>query len=325
MRSELELGDDRALFVLHVFRELSDVFGELAALGIGGDEIAEVVGVIAHHRGELAEVVRPGFLHLVGNDGDGDIDAVEDVADVVEDAGGDLGHAGLAGGGHELLVRFLEFAGAFLDDVFNPLVPVLQPRLAIGDLAHFPEALPDGNHEENVLKQDPAGVLDPAPRAGGQHAKDRLRPEDATREMVRGHHNGRRNQHLPVAINRQECQRTEHMKMRFEAAAGQVNQEGRGEHLAHGNGMPRDRLAGLFPDQPDGKAGDGPADEYRGPDVDVDLALGANPGAGRNPDGGGNPGEPLENHQVGKQTVGPAIDAVLMLFKEFLAAFQRGG
>ncbi len=38
----------------------------------------------------------------------GDVEAVEDIADVVEDAGGDLGHAGLAGGEHQILLGFGE-------------------------------------------------------------------------------------------------------------------------------------------------------------------------------------------------------------------------
>ena len=39
----------------------------------------------------------------------GDIDAIEDVADVVEDIGGDLGLAGLSGRIEELLVNVLDF------------------------------------------------------------------------------------------------------------------------------------------------------------------------------------------------------------------------
>ena len=43
------------------------------------------------------------------DEGGGDVDAVEDVADVVEDARGDLGHAGLARGIHQLPVELVQF------------------------------------------------------------------------------------------------------------------------------------------------------------------------------------------------------------------------
>ena len=47
--------------------------------------------------------------HALRDQAGRDVDAVQDVADVVQDVGRDLGHAGFARGGHEFLVHALEF------------------------------------------------------------------------------------------------------------------------------------------------------------------------------------------------------------------------
>ena len=66
-------------------------------------------GVFAHQGGDAGDVFQPALLQFVGDQADGDIDAVEDVADVVQDAGGHLGHAGQPRGVSQFALRFLEF------------------------------------------------------------------------------------------------------------------------------------------------------------------------------------------------------------------------
>ena len=63
----------------------------------------------------LAQIGDIGFFGVVNQKSGGDIDAVEDVADVVQDAGGHFGHAGLAGGLQQLLVQILHRGFGFLD------------------------------------------------------------------------------------------------------------------------------------------------------------------------------------------------------------------
>src|SRR5262245_25832982 len=53
--------------------------------------------------------------------------------------------------------------------------------------------------------------------------------------MIRKGHNRGRDEHAPVAVERQQGQGSEHMKMRFNAAARYVNQEGGLQQLADRN------------------------------------------------------------------------------------------
>ena len=53
----------------------------------------------------------------------------------------------------------------------------------------------------------------------GNAASDGLRPEDSAKNMVDEYSSGSRDQHAPIAIEGQNCQGTEHMKMSFNSAA----------------------------------------------------------------------------------------------------------
>ena len=75
--------------------------------------------------------------------------------------------------------------------------------------------------------------------AGRQHAVDRLRPEDAAQQVVDRDHDRRRHQHPPVAVEREERERAEHVEVRLDAAAGQVDQQRRRQHLADGDRVAR--------------------------------------------------------------------------------------
>ena len=98
-------------------------------------------------------------------------------------------------------------------------------------------------NEKDVFEDHPGGVLQPAPLAGHQHAVDRLRPEDAAQHVIQRHDDGGRNQHAPVAIEGEERQRAEDVKMRFDAAAGQVDQQRAHQHLRDGDRVARRRQA----------------------------------------------------------------------------------
>src|SRR5690606_4941298 len=116
----VDFGEEAVAFVDEVGAEGLDVGGELVAFGVVGDEVGQVVGVGGEEFAGLDEVGGFGVAEAVGDEGGGDVDAVEHVADVVQDAGGDLGHAGLVGGAEEFLAGLVEgFLGlAFGGDVF---------------------------------------------------------------------------------------------------------------------------------------------------------------------------------------------------------------
>jgi hypothetical protein len=90
--------------------------------------------------------------------------------------------------------------------LFQALVEPLALRRPFGDVAHLAHAAPDGDEEEGVLEENPARVFEPAPVAHREHAVDRLRPEHAAQEVIRGDDYGGRNEHPPVPVECEESQ-----------------------------------------------------------------------------------------------------------------------
>ena len=83
----------------------------------------------------------------------------------------------------------------------------------------------------DVFEDDPRRVFQPSPLTRDQYTVDRLRPEDAAQEVIQGHNDGRWNQHPPVAIEGEKGERTEHVEVRFDAAARQMDQQRAHQHL----------------------------------------------------------------------------------------------
>ena len=73
--------------------------------------------------------------------------------------------------------------------------------------------------------------------------------------MVSRHNYGRRDEDSPVPIKSQKRERTKNVKVRLDAAPGQVDQQRRSQHLRHGDGMSGQRAARLPPNQEHGKTG----------------------------------------------------------------------
>ena len=178
--------------------------------------------------------------------------------------------------------------------------------------------------QEHVLEGDPGDVLEPAPLAGDQHAVDRLRPEHAAEEMIGGDHRGGRNQHAPVAIEREKRQRAEDVEMRFEAPAAEVNQQRAHQHLRAGDRVARRRLAGTKHGERRGEQADRAAEENGRPDVHVRAADRAVPGERRHPQREHDPGEPLEAHQPGEQPIGALVNLAPGLREQFHRAGVDG-
>src|ERR1051326_7974052 len=103
---------------------------------VGGQECGQVAPVVPQPIRRPGQAGDPGFFEDVGDEGGGDVDAVEDVAHVVEDSGGDLGHARVAGGCQELFVDLFQFG--------------LRP-LALGDV-------PEIDHQADCAAGDPLGL-----------------------------------------------------------------------------------------------------------------------------------------------------------------------
>ena len=101
-----------------------------------------------------------------------------------------------------------------------------------------------GDDQEDVFEEHPGSVLDPAPRTGCGHAEHAFGPQGAAQEMVGGDHDGRRNQHGPIAVKGDECERAKDIKMGLDPSAAQMNEQRPEEHLADGDDMASQELPG---------------------------------------------------------------------------------
>ena len=119
-----------------------------------------------------------------------------------------------------------------------------------------------------------------APRRRGQHAVDRLRPEHASQEVVGTTTADAVASTGPVAIERQQRERAEHVEVGLDAAAGEMDEQRRGEHLSDRDDMTR-RCPPRPPASPSRRAvrRSGHRGRSCGVDVDVRRAGGAHPGA----------------------------------------------
>ena len=92
--------------------------------------------------------------------------------------------------------------------------------------------------------------------------------------MVERDDDRRRNEHAPVAVEREERERAEDVEVRFDAAAGQMDQQRAHQHLRHGHGVPRRREARAEQREQRRRKADDAADDDGGPHVQVRAADG---------------------------------------------------
>ncbi|HVC92589.1 MAG TPA: hypothetical protein VND64_02815 [Pirellulales bacterium] len=104
------------------------------------------------------------------------------------------------------------------------------------------------------------------------------------------------------------------MKVRFDASAGQVDQQSGPQHLSDGNHMARDCAPGIEHREKDRQAGERAADKHRGPHVDVNRAPRSGPSQGRETKRGGHSRDPLQAHQPCEHPVGAPRDRGQLLF-----------
>src|SRR5579871_158179 len=120
-----------------------------------GDELGSL---LLQQIRDAAEAVDLRLLDAIREQARGDVDAVQDVADVVQDIRGDFRHAGLARGRHQLLVDALE--------------------LEVGGLP-LSDVLPDRDRAKRLA----AGSRE-APRVGDDRARTRMRRGDDELEVA---------------------------------------------------------------------------------------------------------------------------------------------
>ena len=179
--------------------------------------------------------------------------------------------------------------------------------------------------QEDVLEDDPRGVLEPAPLAGDEHAVDRLRPEDAAQQVIERDDDRRRDEHAPVAVEREKGQRAEHVEMRLDAAARQMDEQRAHQHLRDGDRVARRRLARAEA----GRAAPGTGRSRRRgtsrPRHGRACGCRAVPRQRRYPQREDDAGDPLQHHQAGEQPIGAPVDVVLVLREELARSTRRDG
>ncbi len=160
---------------------------------------------------------------------------------------------------HEGLVGAFQLGGAFRHRLFEPIPARLEFRLATRHATDRPERLEATEGEDHHLEEHPRGVLDPPPVAGDQDPEDRSRPVEAPKVVIQTDHHGGGRQHPPVAVEGQEGERSEYVKMGLDPAPREVDQEGTQKHLGDRHGLAGGRPARADQSQYDRQADGRPA------------------------------------------------------------------
>ena len=104
-----ELLQCRALIGEQLLAERGEIFGYALSAFVLGDELPGALTLLEQQGGEARDTGRLRLPDALRDETCRDVDAVQNVADVVQDIRGDFGHAGLARGRHQLLVHALQF------------------------------------------------------------------------------------------------------------------------------------------------------------------------------------------------------------------------
>src|SRR5262249_55081438 len=130
-----------------------------------------------------------------------------------------------------------QFGRAAGDGGLDAGVGRLQVGLPLGDRLHLGNTAAAGVNQEDVLEGDPAGVFQPAPAIGVEvdDGVDRHRPVKAANVVIEGDDQRGGDKDSPVAVEGQKSQRAKDVEVGFDPTAGQVIEQGRGEHLAGGD------------------------------------------------------------------------------------------
>src|SRR6266403_586324 len=130
-----ELFERHFLIAHELFAERGQVLRYALAALVTGEEFADRRAFLLKQRGEAGYPRSFRLLDALGHEAGRDIDAVQDIADIVQHIGRDFGHACLARSDHELLVHPFELFRRFLAgaDVAQELDRVLGLAVAFAN------------------------------------------------------------------------------------------------------------------------------------------------------------------------------------------------
>ncbi len=126
--------------------------------------------------------------------------------------------------------------------------------------------------------------------------------------MIARHHERGGQEQSPVAIESQERERAEDVKVRLDAAAAQVDEQRRKHHLRDRDAVPRERRARVPVDQDDGRNRQQCARKKRVINVQVGRAQLALPGERRPHERDADREGPLSDQEPGEHAVPARVD-----------------
>ena len=179
--------------------------------------------------------------------------------------------------------------------------------------------------QKDVLEDHPSGVLQPAPVALQLDAVDRQRPHITPHQMVHRRDCCSGDEHSPVAVERQERQRSKHVEVSLDAPLREMNQQARHQQLGDAYDLSREALARMRPRQPNRKADNQRAQHHRRPDMRMQLTLMPGPGERRNPQRRRDARHKLKRQQAGKHLIGPPILLRALLQRELPSTLTGKG
>jgi hypothetical protein len=138
----------------------------------------------------------------------------------------------------------------------------------------------------------------------------------AADDVVGGHDDRGGDEDAPIAVEGQKRERSEHVEVGFDAAAGQVNEQRAHQHLRDGHRVPGERVTRPNQRKARWKDADDSAEDEGGPDVYVDLARRPDPRERRDEQREDDAGQPLRTHEIRKHPIGALEDRQLMRVKE---------
>ena len=173
-----------------------------------------------------------------------------------------------------------------------------------------------GDDEEDVLEDHPEAVLDRAPHAGAGDAEHRLGPQRPPRDVIEHDRERRRHEHPSVDVEGEERERSEDEEVGLDAAACQVDEEGRHRHLADRHGVPRRREARPGAREPRGEEAGRAAQDHRREHARVHAPIQPRPGVRRDDRGERDARHPLGDQEPGEEAVGALTDVAEVLLRE---------
>lgn len=143
--------------------------------------------------------------------------------------------------------------------------------------------------------------------------------------MIEGDGQDGGDKYAPIAVKGEKCEGAKDVEMRFNAAAREVNEEGRHQHLGDGDGVARRRSPGPSGGDDGRVEREDPAEKEGRPHVEMHGEVRTGPGAGRDDEGEDEARKPFKGEETDKKAIDEAEVFAASLVKEGARAGGQSG